>query len=182
MGVTAWAAAHRPARARTIAAVAASAPAVQAPPSIAPPAIEVPAAERPALAPTLPQAEKPASAAATGSPEQVAPCDEAFAQRSWSAIASTCAAAFEARPQDGALAMRVAQAEHRRGHVASAADWARKALAVDPAIPEAFVIVARAEVAAGHARAGADAYQRYLALAPRGWHASEARRALRAAR
>lgn len=183
MGVTAWAAAHRPARARTAAAVApvVAAP-VQTAPAVAPPAIEVPAVERPAIAPALPQAEKPASAAATGSPEQVAPCDEAFAQRSWPTIASTCATAFEARPQDGALAMRVAQAEHRRGHVASAADWARKALAVDAEIPEAFVIVARAEVAAGHARAGADAYQRYLALAPRGWHASEARRAIRAAR
>jgi hypothetical protein len=186
MGVTAWAAAHRPARARTVAAaapvVAAQAPAVEVPPSIAPPAIEVPAVERPAAVPVVPQADKPAMAAATGSAEQVAPCDEAFAQRSWSTIASTCAAAFQARPQDSALAMRVAQAEHRRGHVATAADWARKALAIDAEIPEAFVIVARAEVAAGHARAGADAYQRYLALAPRGWHAAEARRALRAAR
>jgi hypothetical protein len=44
------------------------------------------------------------------------------------------------------------------------------------------VIVARAEVGQGHARAAADAYRRYLTLAPRGWHAAEARRALRANR
>jgi predicted TPR repeat methyltransferase len=76
----------------------------------------------------------------------------------------------------------VAQAQHRRGHIASAADWARKALALDAEIPEAFVIVARAEVGGGHPRAAADAYRRYLTLAPRGWHAAEARRALRALR
>jgi hypothetical protein len=78
--------------------------------------------------------------------------------------------------------MRVAQAQHRRGHIAIAADWARKALALDADIPEAFVIVAHAERDAGHERDAAAAYRRYLALAPRGWHAAEARRALRAER
>jgi Tfp pilus assembly protein PilF len=78
--------------------------------------------------------------------------------------------------------MRVAQAQHRRGHLATAADWARKALALDANIPEAFVIVARAELGADHDRAADDDYRRYLALAPRGWHAAEARRALRAER
>ena len=78
------------------------------------------------------------------------------------AVASTCAAAFEeARPRESALAMRVAQAQHRRGHIATAADWARKALALDADIPEAFVIVARAEASEGHARPAAGAYRRY---------------------
>jgi hypothetical protein len=183
MGVTAWAAAPRPARARAAvpSVAAASLPPAAAPQPPAPSPSEAPAAAAaaPSVAP-LP-AEKIAVAAAD-SEARVAPCDEAFAQRNWAAIASTCTAAFAARPQDSALAMRVAQAEHRRGHVAAAADWARKAIALDKEIPEAFVIVARAEVAEGHARAAADTYQRYLALAPRGWHAAEARRAVRAAR
>ena len=78
--------------------------------------------------------------------------------------------------------MRVAQAQHRRGQIALAAGWARKALALDADIPEAFVIVAHAERSAGHEQAAADAYRRYLTLAPHGWHAAEARRALRSDR
>jgi hypothetical protein len=38
--------------------------------------------------------------------------------------------------------MRVAQAEHRRGHIAAAGTWAHKAIAIDPTLPEAYAIVA----------------------------------------
>jgi hypothetical protein len=184
VGVTAWAAAHRPPRAGAVATgpsvAAAATPSVATPKaatSIAPSPREAPPAARPAPSEAIAPTER--SGAAVGpSGGQVALCDAAFEQRNWTAIASTCAAAFGARPRESALAMRVAQAQHRRGHIATAADWARKALALDADIPEAFVIVARAEVGAGHARAAADAYGRYLTLAPRGWHAAEARRAL----
>jgi tetratricopeptide (TPR) repeat protein len=166
MGVTAWAAAHRPAK-----APAPEKPVVAPPvaPTLAPDPIEAPPVAAPAPAPTLP----------VDAEDRVAKCDAASEQRDWPAVASTCAAAFEARPGDAALAMRIAQAEHRRGHVAVAADWARKALALDASLPEAYVLVGRAAVAAGDTRAAADAYRRYLDLAPRGWHAAEARRALR---
>jgi hypothetical protein len=188
IGATAWAAAHRPPRTGAVATspriAAAAAPVAtpEAAPAIAPAPLEAPPAERPAPSERLAPSERSGAAVSGDVGGQVAPCDAAFAQRNWSAIASTCATAFGARPQDGALAMRVAQAQHRRGHIATAAEWARKALALDADIPEAFVIVAHAEVGAGHARAAGDAYQRYLALAPRGWHAAEARRALRAQR
>jgi hypothetical protein len=185
VAATAWAAAHRPTRARAGATgarvVAAGAPSVapHAAPSIAPSPQEPPPSGWPAPSKALPRS----GAAVPGdSGGQVAACDAALEQRSWTTVASTCAAAFEARPGESALAMRVAQAQHRRGHLATAADWARKALAVDADIPEAFVIIARAEVGAGHAQPAADAYRRYLTLAPRGWHAAEARRALRADR
>jgi hypothetical protein len=174
VGVTAWAAARHPRRASV--AARAEAIATHLAPSISPPPVEAPSADPPA--PTAPVARS--SAADSG--DAVAFCDGAFAQRNWPAIASTCAVAFEARPREGALAMRVAQAEHRRGHVALAADWARKALAIDASAPEAYVIVAHAERAAGREDAAAEAYRRYLTLAPRGWHAAEARRALRAER
>jgi hypothetical protein len=184
MGATAWAAAHHAPKARA-STVAAAAP-VLAIPGAAPPSAPAPREAPPADRPTLSEEAAPAAPSVAAAPadaaDPVAACDAAFAQRSWTAIASTCPAAFEARPQESALAMRVAQAQHRRGHVATAAGWARKALALDADIPEAFVIVAHAEADAGHGRAAADAYRRYLALAPRGWHAAEARRALRAER
>jgi predicted TPR repeat methyltransferase len=188
VGVTAWAAAHRPPKARAGATgpkvAAAATPSVATPSrsaSIAPPARGA-ANRSPAPSAAVAPTERSGAAVPGGTGGKVALCDAAFEQRSWTAVASTCAAAFEARPRESALAMRVAQAQHRRGHTASAADWARKALALDAEIPEAFVIVARAEAGAGHARAAADAYRRYLTLAPRGWHAAEARRALRAER
>jgi hypothetical protein len=187
VGVTAWAAVHRPPGARAIATgprVAAAATRSVATPQAAPPFApsphEAPPADRPAPSEAVAPTERSGPAVPGDSGAEVALCDAAFEQRNWTAIASTCAAAFGARPQESALAMRVAQAQHRRGHIATAAGWARKALALDADIPEAFVIVARAEVGAGHALAAADAYGRYLTLAPRGWHAAEARRALRA--
>jgi hypothetical protein len=183
MGVTAWAAVKRAPRARSAAVPKAAAvatrpaPASVAAPSIAPPPAEAPPAEAPA-----PAARPVVSAAAEAEGKvAMALCDAAFEQRSWTSIASTCATAFEARP-DSAVAMRVAQAEHRHGHVAVAADWARKALTLDAGLPEAYVLVGRAEVAAGRPGPAAEAYGRYLKLAPRGWHASEARRAVRAVR
>jgi hypothetical protein len=187
VGVTAWAAAHRPPRARAIApgptVAAVARPALATPPaapSLEPPPHEAPPAARPTPETVAVASTERSGAAVSGDAGgQVALCDAAFAQRNWTAIASTCAVAFEARPRESALAMRVAQAQHRRGHTATAAGWARKALALDADIPEAFVIVAHAEGSAGHARRAAEAYRRYLALAPRGWHAAEARRALR---
>lgn len=179
VGATAWAASHRPtSKASRVApaskVVALATPAVAAPqPAIATPPREAPPAE---------VAPQPVAAVVADDGRHAGWCDAAFEQRNWTAIAATCAPAFAARPSESTFALRVAQAEHRRGHVAIAADWARKALAVDGKIPEAFVLVARAEKEAGHASATADAYRRYLELAPRGWHAREARRALRAAR
>jgi hypothetical protein len=178
IGATAWAAARRPPKAHVTASptpMLAAAVAAPTAPVAAPPL------EQPAPAEAAAPAEQPA-ASAIGNLGRTELCDAAFEQRHWLAIKATCAAAFEAKPQDSALAMRVAQAEHRRGHIAQAGDWARKALALDANIPEAQVIVARAEVQAHHGAEAADAYRSYLKLAPRGWHAREARRALRAAR
>jgi hypothetical protein len=177
VGATAWAASHRPSKASPVAApakvVALATPVIAAPqPAVATPPREAPPAE---------VAAQPAAAAVADDGRHAAWCDAAFEQRNWTAIAATCAPAFAARPSESMFAMRVAQAEHRRGHVAIAADWARKALAVDKNLAEAYVLVARAEKDAGHASATTDAYRRYLELAPRGWHAREARRALRAA-
>jgi predicted TPR repeat methyltransferase len=78
------------------------------------------------------------------------------------------------------LALRIAQAHHARARLSAANEWATRALALDPSLAEAFVIVAHAETHVGHSDAAVGAYRHYLALAPRGWHAAEARAAVRA--
>jgi hypothetical protein len=180
VGATAWAAAHRAPRKH-----AAPAPAVAAAPAPAPleapPAAEIALSPPEVLAPPV-AATPPKVAVPVDTSAQRERCDAAFAERRWPAVATTCADAFAALPADSALAMRVAQAEHRRGHVADAAVWAQKALALNAGLPEAYVLVGRAEKTAGNARAAAEAYRHYLTLAPRGWHAAEARRASHAAR
>lgn len=120
----------------------------------------------------------PSGAAPAANDDAVADCDRAFAAGRWHTVASACQAAFAVHPKDAGLAMRVAQAEHRGGHIAESGTWAQRAIAIDANLPEAYAIVARAEAHAGNPHAEAAAYRHYLTLAPRGWHASEARRAL----
>jgi len=131
-----------------------------------------------------------ATAAAPKAVENAAPtagaddgCDTTLVRTApWRLSPEACARAFAAHPDDGALALAVAQAEHAHGHLAEGAQWAKKALALDPDAAEGYILIARAEMASsrpGHARA---AYQHYLQLAPRGWHHLEARSALRADR
>jgi tetratricopeptide (TPR) repeat protein len=104
-------------------------------------------------------------------------CADVFAAGRWRAAATACAAAFE-QDNDPRLALRAAHAYHRRGRFDRAGEWARRALALDDQLAEAYIIVAHAESSAGNAAAAAEAYRRYLALVPRGWHADEARAAL----
>jgi tetratricopeptide (TPR) repeat protein len=120
----------------------------------------------------------PASAAELAALDSA--CAETFGQRRWRISIETCTKAFEARPQDAALALRIAHAHHARARLPDAEQWANRAITLDPSLAEAFVIVAHAETHAGNPSAAAEAYRRYLALAPRGWHASEARAAVRA--
>jgi len=109
-------------------------------------------------------------------------CTEALAHHLLRSAAAACADAFDAEPSDAKLAMKVAQVQHARGQHQSAADWARRAIALQTTDPDAFLIVARAEARARRPVAANRAYEKYLAMAPRGLHASEARRALRAAK
>jgi tetratricopeptide (TPR) repeat protein len=134
----------------------------------------------PAAAPVSAPAPAPAQPAlAAGAARHAAACEAAFAAGHWRAAGPTCAAAF-AEQNDARVALRAAHAFHRRGHLDQAGDWARRALALDDQLAEAHVIVAHAATDAGHAGEAAAAYRRYLELAPRGWHAPEARRALAA--
>jgi tetratricopeptide (TPR) repeat protein len=111
--------------------------------------------------------------------ETLAACNQAYEAHRWPAATETCARCADLRPRDAALAMKVAQAFHARGRYADAGVWARRALELNDVDPEALVIVAHAERRAGHPAAAKSAYRRYLVLAPRGWHAAEARAAVR---
>jgi len=112
----------------------------------------------------------------------LAACRAAYDRHRWRSAVEACASAFEVAPRDASVAMKVAQAQHARAHYADAGDWARRALALEDADPDAYVILAHAERRAGHPAAVRNAYHQYLLLAPRGWHAAEARAALRGAR
>ena len=106
-------------------------------------------------------------------------CRDSTQGKRWRAAAAACAAAFAARPDDPKLALRVAEAEYARDHLVAARDWAQRTLALDAKEANALAIVGRSEQRSGHAEAAARAFRSYLALAPRGWLAAEARAALR---
>jgi tetratricopeptide (TPR) repeat protein len=110
-------------------------------------------------------------------------CDIASVRTAgWRVSPEACARAFHADPSNPALALAVAQAEHARGHLTEAAQWAKRALALDPKAAEAYVPIARADMEDGRREDAGAAYRHYLELAPRGWHHAEARRALRSRR
>ena len=122
---------------------------------------------------------EPTSVPAAASGASAADCEATLKASHWHQASEACAVAFAAQPTNAGLALKMAQAEHARAHYAVAGDWAKRALALDNTLPEAFVIVAHAEASAGHPEAATRAFRQYLVLAPRGWHASEARAALR---
>jgi tetratricopeptide (TPR) repeat protein len=131
-------------------------------------------ADGPAAPVARPEAEdNPAAAPAA--------CDTTSLRHAWRLSPEACARAFEADPTNARLALAVAQAEHAHAHVARAAEWAERALALDPNAAEAYVIIARAHAESGRDDDARAAYQRYLDLAPRGWHRPEARAALQRA-
>jgi len=106
-------------------------------------------------------------------------CRDSTQGKRWRAAAAACATAFAARPDDAKLALRVAEAEYARDHLVAARAWAQRTLALDAKEANALAIVGRSEQRSGHAEAAARAFRSYLALAPHGWNAAEARAALR---
>lgn len=125
------------------------------------------------------ETESPPTTSAT---DLLAACKEAVGRRRLRTAAVACPAAFAAQPPDASLAMRIAKVQHARGQYVEAGVWARQAIALEVADPDAFIILAHGEKRTGNPAAAGRAYQRYLALAPRGWHAAEAREAVRVTR
>jgi tetratricopeptide (TPR) repeat protein len=194
------ASAHAAARASQPAAAVAAAPAPPAASPIARPPSVVPAQPEPqasAAAPApAPQQTAPApapqptaragdvaSSAATAAATAEETCDMAAVRHApWRLSPDACARAFDADPDNAALALGVAHASLVRGRFVDAAQWATRALSLDPKAAEAYVIIARAETANGRPDEAHTAYARYLELAPRGWHQAEARTAVQKGR
>jgi hypothetical protein len=172
-------AAQLPAPAIAVAAVAAPAPAVaqtgvaavaEAPSAAAASPTRAPttAASEPAgVPPTVPAA----APAASGDLEQA--CRAAFERKKYKDVLDSCGRAFDARPNAADLAALVAEAEMNRGRAGSSLNWARKAIAVDPNLADAYVFLGTGEQQAGHAQAAKTAYLRYLELAPGGRFAQD---------
>jgi tetratricopeptide (TPR) repeat protein len=97
----------------------------------------------------------------------------------WRLSPEACMRAFQAKPDSAALAMATAHAFYGRSRLAEAAQWGKRALALNPKAAEAYVMIARDELANGRQDSARAAYGRYLEVAPRGWHQAEARAALR---
>ena len=199
--LTALAVGPRLARGRHAAVPAAAAAPVQpssipaAPPEPATPAVAAPSpAAMPAMADaTAAPARKPEPAAVSatelapvagpaklrGAPASAEACDTGMLGKTpWLLSPEACTLAFEADPRNATLALGIAHAEYVRGHREAAAQWAQRALGLDPNTAEAYVLIARAAKATGRTDDARAAYQRYLELAPRGWHKPEARAAL----
>jgi len=180
-GLVVWPRIHAARAARAASAVKASAPA-----RLVTSADRVPApAPSPGGLLAAGVADLPATKEAPGTAagaEVFDACRDSYQAKRWRAAAAACAAAFAARPDDSKLALRVAEAEYARDDLTEARTWAQRTLALDAKQADALAILGRSEQRTGHGEAAARAFRRYLALAPRGWHASEARAVLRAER
>jgi tetratricopeptide (TPR) repeat protein len=115
----------------------------------------------------------PAAPAPAASNELEQACHSAFDRKNYKDVLDSCGRAFDARPDAADLAALVAESEINRGRAASSLTWARKALAIDPNLADAYAFVGTAEQQAGHAQAAKTAYLRYLELAPSGRFAQD---------
>jgi Flp pilus assembly protein TadD len=69
----------------------------------------------------------------------------------------------------------VAHAELDRGNYSRSRSWARKALALDPGLPEAYAYLGFVEDQEGRRDEAMAAYRSYLRLAPDGRYANDIR-------
>jgi Flp pilus assembly protein TadD len=148
--------------------------------SVVPPTAPRDGSARPAAAaPVAPPAAEQLALPVVAMPEDPsARCDTDFMAHQWRVAMESCGAAFDATPTP-ALAMRVAHAHWARGDAAGAGAWAHRALELGTKDADAYVLTGNAERAAGNRAEAVAAYRRYLELAPRGWHATRLRTAIR---
>jgi tetratricopeptide (TPR) repeat protein len=106
-------------------------------------------------------------------------CRRAFGQRRYKEVLESCARAFDAKPDAADIAVLIAETEFDRGRASAALGWARKAVAVDPNLADAYVYIGSAEQQSGHAQAAKTAYLKYLELAPKGRYAQDIRAVVR---
>jgi hypothetical protein len=164
-----------------VAQPAAAAPVLAATPVPTPTPTAKPDQPSPAPAPAdarvSPSPAHPSAGAAAGSEASMIKeaCKVAYEQRRAKDVLLRCADAFAADPQSAEPAVMLAKTEFDRGRTSKAADWARKAIAIDGDQADAYVFLGGAEQAAGHKAAAKAAYKRYLQLSPQGRYAADLR-------
>ncbi len=139
---------------------------------VAAPAPSLPVSAAPAQAP-VPQAPADGNASS-------ARCRDALASRDLPAITQSCERALDLDTTLATPILEMARHELDRGNIKAAATWARRVLAADDRLADAYLIVGVAEQEASHASAAKTAYWRYLELAPKGRYARDVRSSLAA--
>jgi hypothetical protein len=106
-------------------------------------------------------------------------CRKAFGQRRYKDVRDSCARAFDAKPDAAELAALIAETEFDRGRALAGLSWARKAIAANPNLADAYVFIGSAEQQSRHVQAAKTAYLKYLELAPKGRYARDVRAVVR---
>ncbi|MCG5054037.1 MAG: response regulator [Myxococcales bacterium] len=102
-------------------------------------------------------------------------CRKAYGRERYKPIMTACRKALSLRPDDARLMVMLAHAELDRGHSGAALRWARKAVAADPKIADAYVFIGEVEQEGGNKDGARAAYRRYLELEPNGRYARDLR-------
>jgi CheY-like chemotaxis protein len=122
---------------------------------------------RPRVA-ALPTGSGPRDAAAA-----VKACRDVSALGNAAQTVEHCNRAFRALPDSALIAAVLARAEVDLGHYERAAEWAHKAVGIDPSMAEPYAYLGFAADQAGYRQEAHAAYQRYLELDPRGPYADD---------
>jgi hypothetical protein len=165
-----------PAQPRENADRAGTGPGAGSPPVAAPPAA-VAAAAAPGAAPEEAAGVAPAvapPAAAVGA-RQLSDCRIAFAKNRLREALAACTAAAAANPRSAEALTMLAHTELNRGRLERANELAVRAVAIDPTLADAYVIIGGVHQDSGENKEAKAAYRRYLELAPRGRYADELR-------
>ena len=136
-------------------------------PSVAP----VPPVVPEKVAPAASEEASPAVTAAS----QLATCRTAFAKNRLREAMAACTAAAAANPRSAEVLTMLAHTELNRGNLERANDLAERAVALDPNLADAYVIIGGVHQDSGQNKEAKAAYRRYLELSPRGRYADELR-------
>lgn len=94
------------------------------------------------------------------------------------AVLAVCRPAVKTNPRSADLLIIMARAELDRGKAEESRDWAKRAIEVDPSLPDAYIYLGTAEQELGNKGEAKAAYQKYLQLVPTGRRARELRAVL----
>jgi hypothetical protein len=118
---------------------------------------------------------KLARALPTEFPQLLAACRTAFVDKRMPDAEVACVAAQDANPDSAEANALLAHALFNRNRRREALGWAERAIAINPKLADAYVIVGGVHQAEGEMTAAKAAYQKYLQLAPTGQYAGDLR-------